>query len=252
MPAIHDASVNAHTEVESETAVTFGFTVTTGAELLIVAVFVDAVIDENPVASSDLDGALTAVSGGEVIGAATAQCLAVFYKQNPTVGAHSITGDWTSTLTPGAAIAATFDSINETTPIADAATDSGSDTTVSSTVPNVGSGDLVIDFLAVNGNPALTVGADQTALENNSTGTSGGTMYGMSSQDGANGGAMTWTWTGTQRTAQVAFRLPAVGGGAPTNQYPHSNAQRNRRHTGRYMRSMSGLLLPVPGFWLPA
>jgi hypothetical protein len=211
MPAIHDAAVGAATEAAS--IITVNLTVTAGALLLVVAVYYDDTADRNPVASSDVDGSLTALAGGEVISNATSQGCAVFWKQNPTAGAHVITGDWDTGSSVGAVVAITFDDINTTTPITDAGTDSGSDTTVSTTVANAASGDLIVDALAVNGNPALTVGANQTAHINASTGTSGGTMYGLSTQAGADGGVMSWTWTGSQRTAQVAFRLPAAAGG---------------------------------------
>lgn len=53
-------------------------------------------------------------------------------------------------------------------------------------------------------------------------------------------------------TGGDAAPSPGGGGGAPETQYPGGHAQRNRRHTGRFMRSMSGLLVPRPGILLPA
>jgi hypothetical protein len=205
MPAIHDASVNAGTEAAGSIGV--NLVVTSGAQLLVAAGFVDVNADPNPIVSSDLD-TLVALSGGEVLAGANSQALVVYYKQNPTVGTHVITNNWDAGSINAAVVAATFDGINAANPIVDATTDSGSDSSVSSTVPNVISGDLVIDFVAVNGNPAIAAGANQAEQENNSTGSSAGTMYGMSTKLGANGGVMEWTWTGAQRTAHVAVRLP--------------------------------------------
>jgi len=214
-PAIHDAYASNGSESASVGTVTLSFTVTTGAGILVVAAIVDVATDVNPVITTNQGDTFTALSGGEVIAAAGNQALAVFYVLNPTVATHTLTNTWDgggSLSTTGAIIAATFDGLNSPN-ITDAGTDSGSDSSVSTTVANAVTNDLIIDFFAVNSNPAITVGADQTQRVNASTGTSGGTMYGASTQPGANGGVMSWTWTGAQRTAQVAVRLPGPGGG---------------------------------------
>lgn len=212
MPAIHDAAVG-DAGADGTVPLTINYTTTTGATLLLVMVGVDTTTDRNPVASSDLDGALTLV--GEVLASADNQGCALFKKENPSIGAHVITCDTdnvsSADLIEG--IVVSFDDTNATTLITDAGTDSGSAANISTTVANAASGDLIVDFFVVNGNPTITVGADQTERINLNNGGSAGTMYGMSTQAGASGGVMSWTWTGNRRTAQVAARLPAAGGG---------------------------------------
>jgi len=233
VPNIHDAFAFTGSESASVGTVSRSFTVTTGAEILFVIGVVDVATDVNPVCTSDLD-TLTALPGGEVISTANNQALVVFYKLNPTVGTHTITNTWDgggSLSTTGAIGGVTFDTLNATQ-FSDVGTDSsGPDASVSTTVANAASGDLIVDFFAVNSNPTITVGADQTQQINASTGTSGGTMYGASTQAGANGGVMSWSWTGNQRTAQVAFRLRSASAAAVP--FVEAAAQRNVRHRGR-------------------
>jgi hypothetical protein len=59
------------------------------------------------------------------------------------------------------------------------------------------------------------------------------------------GGSIEWV-------AQMAIFNESGGAGPPANQVPTGNAQRNRRTTGRYMRSMAGLLVPRPGILVPS
>jgi hypothetical protein len=212
-PAIHDAYASNGSESASVGTVTLSFTVTTGAGILVVAAIVDVATDVNPVITTNQGDTFTLLA--EVIAAAGNQALALYYTLNPTVATHTLTNTWDgggSLSTTGAIIAATFDGLNSPN-ITDAGTDGGSDTSVSTTVANAVTNDLIIDFFAVNSNPTITIGADQTQRVNASTGTSGGTMYGASTQPGANGGVMSESWTGAQRTAQVAARLPGPGGG---------------------------------------
>lgn len=210
--AVHDVQAEAHTEGASNVGLS-GYVITSGAQKLLVGVMVDSASDETPVTcSSSIDGALTALPSGEVIGTANSQHIKVFYKDNPTVGTHTFTGVWTISTTGGVQ-AVTIDGI--TSALADVTTSSGSAASISNTVPNVVTGDFVLDFIAVNGNPTITPNGSQTQLVNASTGTSGGTMFGMSSRPGSAGGTMSWTWTGSQRTASVAFRFPGGGAAAP-------------------------------------
>lgn len=236
-PVVHDAFQGHGSESDSVGTDSMSYTVTAGAEILIVACGVDVATDVNPVATSSLD-TLTAMPGGEVISNANNQALALFYVLNPTPGTHTLTNTWDgggSLSTTGCIMAVTYDTLNASTKFADVNTDSGSDTSNSTTVANVLGVDVVLDFFLVNSNPAITIGADQTQRINSSTGTSGGTMYGASTQSGANGGVMSESWTGAQRTAQVALRLPGTAAAA-TNQDSDVGSRRNRPGRGPYSK----------------
>lgn len=93
---------------------------------------------------------------------------------------------------------------------ADSATDSfnTTGTSLSATPGNVTTGDMVVDFVTVGQQLAIAAGANQT--ERGSDVDSGSYLrIGCSTQDGADGGVMSWT-TGSQSygAALVALRIP--------------------------------------------
>lgn len=91
-----------------------------------------------------------------------------------------------------------------------------SGTTLSATVPNVASGDMVIDFECIGYQNAITAGADQTARASNID--SGAYLRGqVTTQDGADGGVMSCTFADpTVGGLLIAARIPDAGGGGPT------------------------------------
>ena len=208
--AIHALSSGGHNSINP---MSFNHTIGAGANLVLyVAAIIDASGDQNPTASSDLDGAFTS-SVGEVIASAGNQALAVWRKVNPTVGTHSITIDADNNAAT-AGIALTLSDVDQTTPDADAGTNGGQGTSRSVTVANAAAGNLVVDFVAMNMIiTSVAAGANQTEQVNTNTGDTG-TAYGCSTQTGADGGVMSWSWLSTQRTALVAFRAIAAGGAA--------------------------------------
>lgn len=102
---------------------------------------------------------------------------------------------------------------------ADTATDVTGDTTPSVTVPNVVSGDMVVDFMVAthSSTPTLTVGADQTDRAN--LGDGAYTQMAVSTQLGSVDGVMTWTInvTPTYGSILIGARIPDVPsvGGPP-------------------------------------
>ena len=106
-----------------------------------------------------------------------------------------------------------FTGVHQTTPSADFTAATGaSGTNPSVTVPNVTADDYVLDCVqADNATTTLTVGANQTQLWNRDP----FKPCAGSVQDGADGGAMTWTiGTGAWRMAGV--RIVAAAAGAAT------------------------------------
>lgn len=103
--------------------------------------------------------------------------------------------------------------VDQTTPVGTpASTETGFDTSVSVTVGSVGSTDFLLDNLYVaGGSSAFTVGANQTQrYAQTETDEHRG-----SSQSGADGGVMSWSWTtgNAAMLGAVAFK-PAAGAGA--------------------------------------
>lgn len=206
--------------VTAPTALTINHTVSAGSNLfLIVGAAIDLADSPTFSCSSDVDGALTKI--GEVTYAGSDDQPAVLYgKVAPTVGAHVITIGRTSG-SGVVGIVAVYTGVDQATPYADATTQQDTGTSGSVTVPNVVSGNVVFDILAVNGNETITVGANQTQLLNASDGNgAGGGMGCASEQAGSDGGVMSWTWTNSQRRGLVAVRLIAAAGGATVGLRP--------------------------------
>lgn len=107
------------------------------------------------------------------------------------------------------------------------------------TVPNVVSGDLVVDFIIASAGtaPSLTVGADQTQRENATNGSY--TVMGCSTQDGADGGVMEWTTSPTNPgygVIHAGLRIPdGPAGGDPDLVVPVPTPQQNRRTRGQWL-----------------
>ena len=142
------------------------------------------------------------------------------YLDDPTAANAPVRGTFspsTGTVMVGAAFFTAAGDINT----GDSATDSlaGNGSSLSATVPNVVTNDMVVDFVLQAANNAITFGADQTAREE------GGITYmrsGISTQEGADGGVMSCTWTSHgYGSALIALRIPnaAAGGGDPEHKF---------------------------------
>jgi len=87
-------------------------------------------------------------------------------------------------------------------------------TSSSLTVSGVGTNDFVRDILCIDNtgmNPVA--GADQTVGYNINTGASSNTSV-YSTQSGANGGVMSWTWTGARPYSHIAYCIEQFTSGA--------------------------------------
>lgn len=143
-----------------------------------------------------------------VLASATSQQIEVYYLIAPATGAQNVIWGWNNTG-PASSIVLSYYNVNQTTPVditPSPQIDNGSDVTVSSTVTTGASGDLVVDFVCVNSGVTLTPGAGQTARFNNQVNTADATIS-ASDKDSAASVTMTWSWSGAQRTAQVACNL---------------------------------------------
>lgn len=119
------------------------------------------------------------------------------------------------------------DDVDQSTPLRTAATSTGSGTSASSTVSGVASSDLLFDGLCVDATGhAIVQGADQTETMDIDDSESGHEA-GSSTQSGANGGVMSWTWTTSAPYSHVAtgFIAPAA---APTTLAPQTHVVPNQ------------------------
>lgn len=208
--AIQDA-ISVTTEVlasgDKVTTASFAVSATDANTLLLVAGFVDSAQDCNSTLASDLD-TLTQI-GSEITGSSTNQAGVLYVKQNPTASTHTIT------LTSSGAIngntnwimAICLSGVSSYGTVQQAG---GSVASLSLSDTSAGDSDWIIDLANVNGNPTVTVGADQTQRYNTNSGGSGGAVGLCSTQLGSvSGDAMTWSWSGNQRTAHFALKLVA-------------------------------------------
>lgn len=107
----------------------------------------------------------------------------------------------------------TASDVDQTALASDLTTATGTSTTPSLTVPNVGSSDLVLDGVAHDWVASITAGADQTRRTDLSV---GAIQHATSTQLGSAGGVMSWTAGGSAAWCQAGVRLVHAGGGGGT------------------------------------
>ncbi len=139
----------------------------------------------------------------------------LMYLDDPTAANDNVTISWGATV-DGHGICVAFFTDAADVVLADSAMDTAtSGTSLSATVGNVASGDMVVDFCVWDTTGAGTQGADQTLREDpgNFDNYSRGAM---STQAGADGGVMSWTVPSISYGAILtALRIPDSGGGGP-------------------------------------
>jgi hypothetical protein len=108
-------------------------------------------------------------------------------------------------------VAVAFTGVDQTTPIGTAVTASDSSTTPSVTV-TANADDFVVDILGIAHSGTLTVGANQTQRANTTAG--GFYKYATSTQDGGDGGVMSWSNSTSQAWAISAVPIKAVSAAA--------------------------------------
>jgi hypothetical protein len=142
---------------------------------------------------------------------------ATYYVIAPPTSAQTVTNTQTDT-TPDAdnLTVMSLTGVDQTTPVpaADVKSRNGTSETGPSslTVTNVASTDLVCDHWYNQGVGSATIGADQTERASVGNGSNPDVMK-TSTQDGSNGGVMSWSWTGSVHDVHTAYRVVAAGGG---------------------------------------
>lgn len=206
--ALHGTVSTGMETTGSAGTLTISHTINTGTDLVLyVGIIVDTNSDVNPTVTWN-GSAMTLV--GEIVGSGSAQHVAVFRTIAPATGTHDAVFTWGNSVALG--VVSCYSGVHQTTPNDTPVTVAqGSVTSISSNVTSE-SGDLVLDFVGVNSNPTLTVGAGQTELVNVNVpiadDSPGGTMGGASSEPGAGTVTMSWSFSASSsRTGRVCFNV---------------------------------------------
>lgn len=131
-----------------------------------------------------------------------------FYRVAPDVGTFTVQVQY-----GGAAafdigvVAVAFTGVDQTTPLGTAVTATNTSTSPSATV-TANADDFIVDILGIAHSDILTVGANQTQRVN--TTAAGFYKYACSTQDGADGGVMSWTNGTSQAWAISAVPIKAA------------------------------------------
>ena len=142
---------------------------------------------------------------------ATGQSVHLWYAVAPATGSQDATVNFSDTFGTSLALkAVTFTGVDQSTPLSDYGTASGTTTPCSVTIANAVAGGMIFDGCQAATSGTLTVGADQTARGVAQNGLS------ASTQDGASGGVMTWALQFNGAWAQAGVRIVEAASGAET------------------------------------
>ena len=202
--AITQDNVSSALTAASSTTLTFAHTIGIGSNgILLVEV---AIKGANPVTSVTYGGtALTLV--GSLNDPANQVRSELWYLKAPTAGTANIVVTLPS-VKMFVAGGTSFFGVDQTTPLGTAATANGSGGSPTVTVAS-SAGELVIDAPAVHAASSATVGAGQTQLWGQRTGTAGGDVWGGSSSEaGAASVVMSWTTSGSGAGEWATIAVP--------------------------------------------
>lgn len=196
------------------TSTSFNHTISGSDTVLYVGIAIDAQSDFDPTCTYNSVG-LTTI--GFVDGASgSTNNTDVLRLVAPTTGTNTLACDGMDAGTSDVIIASSYHSVNQSTPDDTAVTSGGAQTSETDDV-TCEVGDLVVDYMNVNGNLALTAGAGQTERYQFSAG-AGTTKLGTSEEAGASTVTMSWAWDGTsQRAAHISFCVNAVPAAAASD-----------------------------------
>ena len=186
------------------TSISFSHTCT-GSDLVLYAyVTVAANADFNPAATYN-SVSMTLLQER----VANAYYIALFRLVNPATGANTLA----VTGLPGggqeAVIAVSFSGVDQTTPDdTPVYSDSGAASSVSDNVSSA-TGNMVLDGVSVQGNRAITQGADQT-IPTNGLVDQTQMETAVSYESGAATNTMSWSWTGNARVGHIAVDINAA------------------------------------------
>lgn len=195
-------------------ALTFegAYVVSSGSNLALFVELGDRQLTATITVTSDLDGDFTQVGTG----VANGRRFQRFILLNPTVGTHSLSFDSSTEMT-GSNRQWTHSifymtGVHQTTAYGTPVTDSGTGTSGSATVTDQSTGDKVLCGGVIQEDEAVSAGTNETKYaEDQFTGTNQ-TLFGVH-QDGADGGAMTPSWTSSVAYAMQAVTIFAAAAG---------------------------------------
>jgi len=137
---------------------------------------------------------------------------AAFQLVNPTDGTNTVTISYGATQDDIAGYAQLLTGVDQTTPIGNTQTSTGDATSCTATVTGVNADTLVMDVLAFDTEfgTTITAGANQTEISNITSTGGFPVILGGSTQDGADGGVMSWSFNAADDFAFVAFAVNGI------------------------------------------
>lgn len=141
-----------------------------------------------------------------------------------STGAQTVTSTLNSAVSDHALGVISFTGVDQTTPTGNTQTSTGSGTTASVTVTGVTADDMVVDNIVTDygGGGAPSVGAGQTRRYTETMAWVGSHVAG-STQGGASGGVMSWTFDSRVYTLGAARLIAAAAGAGANPKGPLSN-----------------------------
>jgi hypothetical protein len=194
---------------------TVNYTVS-GSPSLLVLYYASRGDSLEPTVASDLDGALSLLSGSSQANGTgtTSRRVAIFYLVNPSNGTHVLTITRNGVLQP-CAVVNQYAGVDTAAPFGTPVAEVDSDDATSVDASDATGDDLVVDILSTRDTVLPTVGADQTEIANFLIAGGQNVACAHSTQPASTGGVMSWALDGSQLHAHVAVALKAAGGGGP-------------------------------------
>lgn len=197
---------------EGGTTATLSVTVSAGSDLILIVL-----IHNEADGSGGIEGSTVTFGGTALTKAGNADNptwsdAEIWYLKNPAVGTANVVA--TLTGADDKRISAyVLTGVDQVTTFRTTQTATGSGTSSSLTVPSVAAGDYLIDALTIDSTGhAMVAGANQT--EEYDVAVNAACDAGSSTQAGADGGVMSWSWTTSAPYSHVAIALIPASGGA--------------------------------------
>ncbi len=132
----------------------------------------------------------------------------IFYLLNPDEGTANVVIDVSGASIAIVALSIDYYDVDQSTPFGNSDSVSGTGTSATRTLETA-TGEVLLDSVCVEGSENLTAGADQLTNDFDITAGAGDNSIagGESDQAGADGGEMSWSWSGSQAYVYVAAAL---------------------------------------------
>lgn len=166
----------------------------------------------------------------------------LFHFVAPATGASTVTVS-NLNVAQGSGAASTYTGANQSAgsgPINDAVTATNTSTSPVTVTCTVASDEMVVDAAGLDANGSPAVGANQTQVLLATPGSGADSM--ASYQSGADGGVMSWTFTGTRYWETAAVSIKSLGSAVPGASPASRRRQISMLRPSRYGNGINGWL----------